>query len=215
MDTETLNITTGGGASDKSGKNDKAKTVVGKAAQFAGAAGVGVAGTMAANTINKNGETTTDEISEVTPHTVENGVSEDIVAETATDFNPNDIMIDVTEVTAEDAISEHPGGSTASLSEDIIEPQPISMENITDSRENETDIVSVEPDIDPEVEILEIDGLGVINNDEFLLTGNEPPLTDNEDDIIYDDIEEYGLGEVDISEVDMEDNPDFEDDYIS
>lgn len=150
MDTQDLNITPENGGSDsKSDKAAKAKKVTGKAAQFAGAAGLGVAGTMAANAMN-----THEDEPEVKEETVSTEIEETTEADTVAtpeEFDPNDIMIEeVEETVIDEGKVESP---TNTLHEDelamVDEPQPITGENI--SHEDIAMIDVDEPDIDPEI----------------------------------------------------------------
>lgn len=148
MDTTTLNINSTSG--ENSDKADKAKQAAAKAAQFAGAASLGIAGTMAVNAINQdNGEkdkiVDTPTVSPVTPHTA---IVEEVTAEAVTDFNPNDIMIDTEEVEVMDDNKTEPIEISVETSgEDIaiVEPQPITEENIVTAQADEVLIAQSDP----------------------------------------------------------------------
>jgi len=188
MDTQNLNITPeNGGTDSKSDKAAKAKKVVGKAAQLAGAAGIGVAGTMAAHAMN-----TKDEMihGENTPSTNPEQVEEivEVAAEPATDFNPNDIMIeDVEEIEVNPEVA---GTTTATLSEShgnlamTIEPEPITDENAI-IEPGDVAIVDIDsPDLNDSDEIPEYidgedEGWEEIDNSDILLADNE--IDDNPD----------------------------------
>lgn len=126
MDTTTININST--SSEKSEKTEKIKKSAAKAAQFAGAAGLGAAGTMATNAMNTHQEDKTEEISTVPPVTPHTAPGEEVTAEAVTDFDPNDIMIEATEVEAVDdnkietveTTIKTSGGDVA-----LVEPQPI------------------------------------------------------------------------------------------
>jgi hypothetical protein len=123
METENIKITPEKeNASKPSEKFAKAKKVVGKATQLAGAAGIGVVGTVAANAINVSDDNV-DDAEAITPTEVDIVTSEDSVEENpATDFNPNDIRIedvdevDINQPDVERLVAE-------------VEPEPITIEN--------------------------------------------------------------------------------------
>lgn len=149
MDTQNLNITPENGGSDsKSDKAAKAKKVAGKTAQFAGAAGLGVAGTMAANAMN-----THDDEPEVKNETVttEPEVSTEETVATPEEFDPNDIMIeDVEEIVIDEGKVESPINTPHEDDLAMVdEPQPITGEIIN---HEEIAMIDVdEPDLDPEI----------------------------------------------------------------
>lgn len=157
MDTQNLNITPENGGSDsKSDKAAKAKNVAGKAAQFAGAAGLGVAGTMAANAMNTHDDE--PEVKDETVTTETEETTEEAVA-TPVEFDPNDIMIEeVEETVIDEGKVESPTNTTH---EDVLamvdEPQPITGENIShediamidvDEPNIDTELIDVTPDMD-------------------------------------------------------------------
>lgn len=150
MDTQNLNITPENGGSDsKSDKAAKTKKVVGKATQFAGAAGLGVAGTMAANAMNTYDDDEPEVKDEaVTTETEE--TTEEVVA-TPEEFDPNDIMIEeVEETVIDEGKVESPTNTTHEDELAMVgEPQPITGENIC--HEDIAMIDVDEPDIDPEL----------------------------------------------------------------
>lgn len=185
MDTQNLNITPENGGSDnKSEKVAKAKKVVGKAAQFAGATSLGVAGTMAANAM----ETHEDEpgVKEEMKAEESQETIEDSVA-TPEEFNPNDIKIeDVEEAVIDEGKVET---STDNSSEELAvvdEPQPITGENI--SLDGDIAMIDVdEEDIDPELIDVTPDMYGGPEGwDDF----DDPTtlLADNDDIDTYPDI---------------------------
>ncbi len=101
----------------------KAKKVVGKTAQLAGAAGLGVAGTMAANAMNAK-DVNVDEAEAITPTEVDDVTGEEAVVENSvTDFDPNDIRIEDVEEVEIDQID----GDERMIAE--VEPEPITAEN--------------------------------------------------------------------------------------
>lgn len=131
MDTTNLNINNTSG--EKSEKKEKIKNAAAKTAQFAGAAGLGVAGTMAANAMNKDAEDITEENPTVTSVNHEAAASQaatnqEVTAEAVTDFDPNDIMIEVEEIEVyDDNKPEASESSVDTSNEDVafIEPEPI------------------------------------------------------------------------------------------
>lgn len=149
MDTQNLNITPENGGSDcKSDKAAKTKKVAGKAAQFAGAAGLGVAGTMAANAMNTHEDE--PEVKDETVTTETEETTEEAVV-TPEEFDPNDIMIEeVEETVIDEGKVESPTNTTHEDELAMVdEPQPITGENISHG-----DIAMIdvdEPDIDPEL----------------------------------------------------------------
>ncbi|MBD5268374.1 MAG: hypothetical protein HDS45_02075 [Bacteroides sp.] len=149
MDTQNLNITPENGDSDsKSDKAAKAKKMAGKVAQFAGAAGIGVAGTMAANAMN-----THDDEPEVKDETVTTETEEttEEAAVTPEEFDPNDIMIEeVEETVIDEGKVESPTNTTHEDELAMVdEPHPITGENI--SHEDIAMIDVDEPNIDNEL----------------------------------------------------------------
>ena len=171
MDTQTLNNTPNHGGSDN--KSEKMKKVAGESAKFAAAAGLGVAGTIAANAMN-NSEDSVDEpqsTSESQP-VQEEAVVEEVV-ETVSDFNPNDIMIEDVE---EEIVTEEPAQNPiSSVNEDkqelvaVEEIQPITGENIDAvTNDDGTDIAIVDVD-DPATGDVIIDEDLMLNPDEYLL----------------------------------------------
>lgn len=178
MDTQTPNNIPNHGGSDN--KSEKIKKVAGESAKFAAAAGLGVAGTMAANAMN-NPEDLVDEpqsTSESQP-VQEEAVVEEVV-ETVSDFNPNDIMIEDVE---EEIVSEEPvQNPISSVSEDkqefvaVEEIQPITGENIDVAIGNDgTDIAIVDVD-DPEFGDVIIDGDPMIDPNEVPMEPEWGPL---------------------------------------
>lgn len=140
MNTEQLNINPDAGCpNEDSGKASKAKKIAGEAAKFAAAAGLGVAGTMAAEAMTSEG-IDEDLITEV--DSVENSEVTDETVETPEEFDPNDIRLD--EVPESHANHSHVAAST-NHADEIVEVdvlQPISQEN---------DIAMINPDeISPE-----------------------------------------------------------------
>ena len=155
MDTTTLNINPTSG--EKSEKTEKAKQAAGKAAQFTGTAGLGVAGTMAVNAMNTHEEDKTGEITsnpQVTPvtptaETPTAETSESVVVEAVSDFDPNDIMIEATEVeTVDDNTIETVETTIETSAGDValVEPQPIT--GVVDV-EHTTEVLIAE--VDPHV----------------------------------------------------------------
>lgn len=135
MNTEHLNNNPTIGSPDEvSKKASKAKKIAGETAKFAAAAGLGVAGTMAADAMSKD-INEDDIITEV--DSVENSEVADETVETPEEFDPNDIRLD-------NAAESHPDHShvvaSSTDADDIVNvdvPQPISQEN---------DIAMINPD---------------------------------------------------------------------
>ncbi len=131
MDTTNLNINNTSG--EKSEKEEKIKNAAAQTAQFVGAAGLGVAGTMAANAMKKEVEDKTEENPTVNPVNHEAAASQaatgpEVTAEAVTDFDPNDIMIEVEEIEVYDDNKHEASESSVDTSnEDVafIEPEPI------------------------------------------------------------------------------------------
>lgn len=149
MDTQNLNITPeNGGADNKSDKAAKAKKVAGKAAQFAGAAGLGVAGTMAANAMNTHEDE--PEVKDETVTTEAEETTEETVA-TPEEFDPNDIMIeDIEETVIDEGKVESPSNTPHEEELAMVdEPQPITGENISQEEIAMIDVDELE--IDPEI----------------------------------------------------------------
>ena len=150
MDTTTLNINPT--SDEKSEKTEKVKQAAAKAAQFAGTAGLGVAGTMAVNTMNTHEEDNTGEIishPQVTPVTPTAETSESGVVEAVSDFDPNDIMIEATEVETDDDNKIETVETTIETSAGdvaLVEPQPIT--GVVDV-EHTTEVLIAE--VDPHV----------------------------------------------------------------
>lgn len=189
MDTENLNTTPeNGGADNKSEKSAKAQIIAGKAAQFAGAAGLGVAGTMAANALNKTDEDVV-EAAESSEETTENTTVEEVVEEPDV-FDPNDIMIE----DVEEIVIDEPSTEQTSSNDDVVivdEPQPITGEQIV---EPSGDVAMIDvDDIDNiQTDPMEIvpdmyggpDGWDQFDNPEILLADND--LESGEPDILDD-----------------------------
>lgn len=206
MDTTELNTNPTADTNDKSEKVEKAKKAAAKAAQFAGAAGLGVAGTMAANAMNKDDSDSIEEsttsvgMTEVTP---EETPSEDLHTEPVVDFNPNDIMIDAEEVVI-DEIKVEPIEVTAETDNNdvaLVEPQPITGENVITTQANENLTAEIDPTevpyIDVDIEPLMYGGpdgwedtdpydhVDIFDEDDTILADND----DTEEDFdIADDI---------------------------
>lgn len=139
MNTTDQNITPATGAGSKTLKAEKAKKIAGKTAQFAAAAGLGVAGTMAANAMPANEDDLAEEIIDDTAGNAsahahhsdadtetEVEPSEDIIAEAATDFDPNDIMIEADDVVVDSDVKlEADHGDVA-----MVEIEPITGEHV-------------------------------------------------------------------------------------
>ncbi len=191
METTNLNINNTSG--EKSEKKEKIKNAAAKTAQFAGAAGLGVAGTMAANAMNKEAEDKTEENPTVNPVNHEAAASQpatgqEVTAEAVTDFDPNDIMIEVEEIDVDD--DHKPDTSETSVetsNEDVafVEPQPI------------TGMVEVEPTT--EVLIAEVDP-----HVDDVMYGGPGDWEDFDQDDIVDDLLADG-GDVD-EDIDIADD---------
>ncbi|WP_304407875.1 hypothetical protein [Bacteroides acidifaciens] len=135
MNTEQLNINPEAGCpNEDSGKASKAKKIAGESAKFAAAAGLGVAGTMAAEAMTSE-EIDEDLVTEV--DSVENLETAEGAVETPEEFDPNEIRLDETE---ENISSGSHVTTSTTTSEDVVDvdaPQPISQEN---------DVAMVNPD---------------------------------------------------------------------
>ncbi len=131
MDTTDLNINNASG--EKSEKKEKIKNAAAKTAQYTGAVGLGVAGTMAANAMHKDPEDITEETPtepQVNHEAVagQAATNQEVAAEAVTDFDPNDIMIEVEEIEVDDDNKPEASESSVDTSnEDVafIEPEPI------------------------------------------------------------------------------------------
>lgn len=187
MDTANLNINAGATTSEeKSANTEKMKKAAGKAAQFAGAAGVGVAGTMAAQTIHHKDDPIADTSETTTANAAPSAETQPVhetIAEPVTDFDPNDIMIDVDEVLLEE--------------EKISEPDEIAEDTLNDNQEHEELIAELEPvtienkleeDVasDDENLMVDIDIDDVWNPEESEYTEDE--INDMIDGLPYDDL---------------------------
>lgn len=198
MDTENFSITPeNGDADNKSEKAAKAKKIASKATQFAGAAGLGVAGTMAANAMNKTDEYVA-ETSELNEATTGNATVEESV-EDPIEFDPNDIMIeDVEEVVLDEDNIEHPTEQISS-NEDVVfvdEPQPITEEQIVEQSGEvamiDVDNIIIETEDNTQTDPMEIveamygspSGWEQFDNPETLLADND--LGSGEPDILGD-----------------------------
>lgn len=130
MDTTNLNInpTSGEGAE----KTENLKKAAGKATQLTAAVGLGVAGTMAANAMTTNDEGSDDEPTIVTTSSTDDASHEVVPAESVTEFDPNEIIIDTEVVNiieeSQDIIEQT---QTEQHIEEvaIVEPLPITEEN--------------------------------------------------------------------------------------
>lgn len=184
MNTTSLNANPDMGAGERSEKREKVGKRAAKAALFAGSAGLGVAGTMAANAMDMNGEDSIEEDTANPETAIDENTSVDLQAESATDFNPNDIVIDADEIVVDDAKVEPVDTSHETNNEDIavIEPQPITGGEVLIAEVDPADnpYMDIEPDMygGP-------DGWEDFDHDEDLLADND----DINDDIdIADDI---------------------------
>lgn len=159
MDTQTLNNTPNHRDSDK--KSEKVKKVAGESAKFAAAAGIGVAGTMAANAMNNSEESVTDVQDESQNQMGQEEVVVEDTVEVIADFNPNDIMIeDVEEEDVNDDSLQNPLSPVREDKQDYVaveELQPITGENIdVNFGTNGVDVAIVDVD-DPTTIEVEID----------------------------------------------------------
>lgn len=193
METTNLNINPTSG--EKSEKTEKVRKTAAKSAQFAGAAGLGVAGTMAANAMNTHEEDKTDEVSTEPPVTPGTTPSEEVTAEAVSDFNPNDIMIEVEEAevvnedkpeAAETSVGPHDGDVA------LVEPQPITGEDFVTVQPEEVLIAQVDPTDEP------------YNNVEPDMYGGPGDWEDFDQDDIVDDLLADG-GDVD-EDIDIADD---------
>ncbi len=196
MNTEHINNNPTIGSTDEvSNKASKAKKITGETAKFAAAAGLGVAGTMAADAITSNDINEDDIITEV--DSSENLDIADDTAETPEEFDPNDIRLD-------NATESHSGHSHVSASsihaDDLVDvdvPQPISQENDiaminpdeVSLEQNPVNVGSDSHSFDP-VDILEDEYISPDLCDEFdhsqdlLADGDDPNNIDILDDLM-------------------------------
>lgn len=143
MNTETLNNNISAELNDKSSETKgKVKKVAGKAAKFAGAAGLGVAGTVAANAMGIDDESADDIIEEVDV-TLEDSAAEEANTSSATDFNPNDIMIEAEDVVVDDESDIETVEVLTETGDEIATtgPNPVTSENGAD----DVFVVEVDP----------------------------------------------------------------------
>lgn len=189
MDTKNLNVNPAEGSEDKSAKAGKAKKMAGKAAGFAAAAGVGVAGTLGAEALADDSDISLEDITVDGELLAEEMTDEDAQAESTTDFDPNDIRIEAEDVKAE------PVEVAGDVSDDIaivVEPEPISGEYIVDA--DDVMIAEIEPETAPNLEMgpditENTDDLEDIYNDEDLIVDTDGMTDDMTDDIdIADDL---------------------------
>lgn len=92
MDTTNLNINTSQASGYKSEKLENAKKVASKASQFVGAAGLGVAGTMAANAMTSGEEESNEDLVVETNVSSEDTAQDDAISAPVTEFDPNEII---------------------------------------------------------------------------------------------------------------------------
>ena len=171
MNTENLDLAPDGAISEeKSEKNAKVKKAAGNAAKFAAAAGLGVAGTMAAKGMNHpDEEPVISSTNTATTTPAPEDPVEDIVEEPV-DFDPNDIMIEDPGEIVLDENSINPVGSAGAghdLSANIDEPQPITSESTIDFSDN----------------------MATIDIEEIQLDGDLLPLGSESDDWLAHDAE--------------------------
>ena len=167
MNTEKINILSENEGNDKSeDKSKKGKTgkkMVGKTAQFAGAAGVGAAATVAASAMDTHEEIETASVNEAATESESLHQDQDVetVVEEPVEFDPNDIMIEENEESVADLDESDLEIETVSDEEQISseELQPITSEDeVVSPEEIELDDI-VEPDSDPtEMAIEELPG---------------------------------------------------------
>lgn len=162
MDTQTLNLNPDTG-NDNSEKTEKMKKAAVKGGKFAAAAAVGVAGTMTAEAIIHDKEdVVVDDPTPApgpTPTPVnpqpEKPAEEVIAGEPVTDFDPNDIVIEVDEVEETvEGTDENPEVDVEDNNQEVaeLEPQPITGEDEPiEVLEDDVMIAQVEPEeIDPQ-----------------------------------------------------------------
>jgi hypothetical protein len=160
------------GVGKETDKFAKARKVVGKTAQLAGAAGLGVAGTMAANAINTTdySDVNVDEVEAITPTEVDDVTGDESVGgNPVVGLNPNDIKIEDV-----DEIEINQSDDVIQIAE--VEPEPITIGN-------QDAIISDNPNADSTDENGWID-------DHYI---DEPPMVsenigDITDDIISNDL---------------------------
>ena len=200
MDTQRIN-NQDVNSDNNSEKNSKLKNTTIKGAQFASAVGVGVAGTMAANAMNATGEdseviseekdTSIDPITSVPEET-----QQETIAEPVTDFNPEDIVIDVDDIVVDDDKTDATESETEENNDNdeaILEHQPII--------EIESDINDViEHTAQSEEEIIDIDSVAFEvmyggPDGWVVLDDDSEIMIDDEHDEIFPDYPEDLLGE--------------------
>lgn len=208
MNTEKINILSENEGNekseDKSVKGKTGKKVAGKAAQFAGAAGVGAAATLAANAMDISDENETDSVAVVNETPAENHLHEQIaepIAGEPVEFDPNDIMIEeieeVDEISDGNALSDTT--EEQSLENDNIasdDLQPLTVENAVEFQQEIAVSDIVEPDSDPtDIVIEELP-------DDFIFDMSGDPVDDNEEGFVD------ATGDIDFTTGDIMDNED-------
>lgn len=180
METQNLNLEPEAGSEKKSKNNGKAKKVAGESAKFAAAAGLGVAGTMAAAAMT---DPTDEDVEEVVEETDADGAAEatavETVAEDTTPVNPNDVRLD-----DEPHVVHHiHHNAPATEEEHQTTVTPVTQE----TEDNDTEHVATVDIDDPDGDIISgddnvavIDGEGNIGGEEEDNAGlpDEVPLTD-------------------------------------
>lgn len=179
METQHISINPENNGGEKKSENaGKAKKVAGKAAQFAGAAGLGVAGTMAAEAM----ETPQDLEELIEDDSLASDSAEDNAEEavaTPEPVNPNDIKIEeIEEIAADNTPDED-----VAVAVDI---QPITAENAENIPDDQIVIVDVDVDtdlldVDPTDETFASESETEYEDWGFDETSNEELLADNID----------------------------------
>ncbi len=165
MDTQNLNLNPDSG-NENSEKAEKIKKAAAKAGKFGAAAAVGVVGTMSAEAMLNDKEdvgdiptptpTPTPTPNPVTPEPEPEKPTQEVISgEAVTDFDPNDIVIDVTEVEEpENGDGENENTNPEDPNQDVAEvgPEPITGEDdVVEVQGEEVLIAQTQPDdYDPE-----------------------------------------------------------------
>lgn len=154
MKTEITNITSDmEGGDNKNGKKSKVGSVAGKTAAFAAAAGVGVAGTMAAQAMDSPEEEMDEEVVEGgTPHPHASEQHNGHSVSEPEEFNPNDIRLD----DIEEAVIDDDKIVVEAESHGSDELEPITEESVMDG-----DVAMV--DVDNTLTESEIDDIASID----------------------------------------------------
>ena len=165
METKNINVNPESGSEKKAG-NGKAKKVAGESAKFAAAAGLGVAGTMAAAAMTSPSD---EEVEEVVEETDAEAVDNEEAP-----VNPNDVRLDHDH--NEYHIHNHYDAPDHSDDHDTVDPVTEENENEeheapAEHEENEDEIAAVNIDEpEPQIDIIDEDHVTI---------DSEPDVADN------------------------------------